>query len=448
MRIKYILFISVFVFLPVSSWAATYTADSCSLADVQTAYNAASTGDTVVVPAGECTWTSGLTVSKAITIIGAGSGAGGTKLIASDTMNDSLFKVTGFTSSGLMRISGFKIDLVDLLSGTRCAIKVLGYNISLDNLRIDHNEIQYGYYQIVVGGSKGVIDHNYLYNGAKNIEFTAGSAAQANASWDSMAAGTGDALFIENNYFIDDANYPATFTQEKIGTYNGGKLVARYNTFNFKDIPISVTCDPFHSHGSANGGCGTSGYWQENSNCRRGQSVVEVYNNTMEGKRIDYPVTVRGSANLIHNNTVVITAGGAPRISLAEEEYFVNSNWDPIRTEWPAEDQVHNTFLWNNTWNGVQMDSNNLLITPDTKIIEGRDFFLHEPQATGGKATFTGANGASGSYPTDGNTYPTLGTMVFNSSGHNAYYPYTPYTYPHPLTYDIGAPKNVRIEQN
>ena len=80
MRFKLLLFILAFVFLPVDSWAATITADSCSLAHVTAAYNAAMEGDRVVIPAGECTWTSELTVLKAITILGAGSGAGGTKI--------------------------------------------------------------------------------------------------------------------------------------------------------------------------------------------------------------------------------------------------------------------------------------------------------------------------------------------------------------------------------
>lgn len=54
---------------------ATCTAASCNTSDVQSAINAASEGYTVVIPAGTCTWTSGVTISgKGITVQGAGSG--------------------------------------------------------------------------------------------------------------------------------------------------------------------------------------------------------------------------------------------------------------------------------------------------------------------------------------------------------------------------------------
>ncbi len=55
--------------------ATTRTAATCNSADVQNAINASASGDTVVIPAGTCTWTSGVSVSgKAITIQGSGSG--------------------------------------------------------------------------------------------------------------------------------------------------------------------------------------------------------------------------------------------------------------------------------------------------------------------------------------------------------------------------------------
>lgn len=54
--------------------AATISASSCSQSDVQAALTAASGGDTVMVPAGTCSWTS-LAISKGIRLIGAGASA-------------------------------------------------------------------------------------------------------------------------------------------------------------------------------------------------------------------------------------------------------------------------------------------------------------------------------------------------------------------------------------
>ena len=57
------------------AYAATYTAASCSTSAVQTAINSAAGGDTVIIPAGSCAWTSGVTISgKGITVTGQGSG--------------------------------------------------------------------------------------------------------------------------------------------------------------------------------------------------------------------------------------------------------------------------------------------------------------------------------------------------------------------------------------
>ncbi len=415
---------------------ASFGDGTASRSNALAAINAASAGDTVVFPLnGSATWSTSIPVSKALIIDG-----NGTTLTAGAAGSDGLFHITGFTSNSLMRVTGFTFNLVNF-NLREPAVKVSD-NISLGNLRIDHNTFHFGYEQIGVGGAKGVIDHNYFYNSRKAISFNAGSVAQANASWESMAAGTGDALFVEDNHFIDDANYPVTYGQEKIGTFNGGKLVIRYNEFDFDNVAnLSGTATTILTHGSAAGGT-PGGYWQIGTGARRGQSVVEIYNNNMHGPRIDFLCSLRGSANLIFNNTLD-TQTNNPRVSCYEEEQYETSNWSPLRTAWPAEDQVHNTFVWNNTLrlNGVP-NVNYFEVNPNSTLYiqENRDYFLHAPQATGGREVFTGANGASSSYPTDGITFPTQGTMVFVSTGPNAYYGYTPYTYPHPLTLTPAQP--------
>jgi hypothetical protein len=85
----------------VHGYATTWTAASCNTSDVQSAINSAAEGDTVTIPAGTCTWTSGVTISgKGITVNGAGSG----RIIAYDTGTLALqgsgtlsVPITGFT---------------------------------------------------------------------------------------------------------------------------------------------------------------------------------------------------------------------------------------------------------------------------------------------------------------------------------------------------------------
>jgi len=62
--------------------AQTVSAASCNTSDVQNAINSATEGETVTIPSGTCTWTSGVTISgKGIALRGAGSG----RIIAYDT---------------------------------------------------------------------------------------------------------------------------------------------------------------------------------------------------------------------------------------------------------------------------------------------------------------------------------------------------------------------------
>lgn len=422
-----LLLILTLLFVGAVRAATINVASPPTLANAQTAYNAASTGDTIVFPLnGASTWGAGLAIGKAVTIVG-----NGTTLTAGATLNTGFLYGTGFTSSSLTRITGFNFNLVNF---NAAGAGVVFANITNSNLRIDHNSFSYGYESLQVGGCKGVVDHNSFTNCLKAIGFTAGSVAQANASWVSMDAGTSDALFIEDNSFVYNASYPGTYVQESIGTENGGKLVVRYNTWNSTALPLSIgTIIPVITHGSAAGGV-ANGYWQQGTGARRGQSVVEIYNNTVTGARVDFLCQLRGSANLVHDNTLDTTAFN-PRVLVYEEEQYESSNWNPLRTAWPAEDQVHNSFFWNNTLrlNGVANGSYFEVAASSTAYIQlNRDYFLHAPQSSGGKESFTGANGASSTYPTDGVLYPTLGTMTFSAVGANAYYPYTPYTYPYP----------------
>jgi len=76
-------------------------------------------------------------------------------------------------------------------------------------------------------------------------------------------------------------------------------------------------------------------------------------------------------------------------------------------------------------------------------IHKDRDYFLHPPQADGGSTYYASNSQCTGSgVPAacctgSGNGHCSAGhfdAIVQTSSGPNAYYPYTPYTCPHPLT--------------
>jgi hypothetical protein len=100
------LMLLVSALLGTAAQANTVTAASCNKSDVQSAINSASESDTVIIPAGTCSWTSGVTISgKGITVQGAGSGriiaqTANTLTIATGTLTitDLTFS-TGFSGS-------------------------------------------------------------------------------------------------------------------------------------------------------------------------------------------------------------------------------------------------------------------------------------------------------------------------------------------------------------
>src|SRR5579859_2642983 len=87
--------------------AATNSAVSASLSDVQAAVNAASPGDTVLVPAGKSTWSSSLSISKQINLIGAGNNA--TFITNAISGNGYLFSVS-LANGNSFRVSGFYFE--------------------------------------------------------------------------------------------------------------------------------------------------------------------------------------------------------------------------------------------------------------------------------------------------------------------------------------------------
>ena len=108
------------------SQAATYTANSCSRASIAAAIASASSGDTVNVPSGNCTWdtlgypggacgnpnsaTNSLCINKNISLIGAGIGS--TVITAGSGVTGFLivYNPSNQADTNLFRVSGFTFD--------------------------------------------------------------------------------------------------------------------------------------------------------------------------------------------------------------------------------------------------------------------------------------------------------------------------------------------------
>lgn len=236
--------------------AATVTAASCALTAVQTAVSSASDGDRVLVPAGTCTWTGELNISnKTITLEGAGSGAGGTKIVHGGGKY-TLVHVEAGSKTGRMDISGFwfygSAD-PDWWNGS--AMMLYGPE-GWKNLRVHHNVFEGNYPWTLKAGSytHGLIDHNTFKGKAFGIMLYGKGAADWVAP---LTLGTADFFFIEDNVFDWQDFYGSTGVPA-MDMDSGGRQVFRRNTLKY-------------------------GFWETHDMARSGlvsANAYEIYQNT------------------------------------------------------------------------------------------------------------------------------------------------------------------------
>jgi hypothetical protein len=373
--------------------AAAVPATSCAAEAVQSAINSASIGATILVPAGNCTWTTAVSIpnDKKITLQGAGPTA--TVITRSPSgrvvnMNQSGSRVTGFTfNSGTINVDG-------------------------DDWRIDHNRftaMRTFFDSILVRGDRanthprGLIDHNEFLGGAR-VAVIGWSNLAAHAIWAQplgLGAQSGQKVFVEDNTFtysvwsgVFDTNY-------------GGRFVFRHNTV-------------------------TNGYVEVHSLQQgRASRSWEIYDNTFaqSGVSLWAPFFIRGGTGVVYNNNVT-GAWGDPSIIVDNVRSFDTGNdygmcsgaspadGNELSNGWPCRDQIGRStdqslwttqnpypsqtsdpaYFWNNTANGNAMT---VTVHNNTAawIRSGRDFF-NNTQRPG----------------------------------------YSPYPYPHPLTQQSAAP--------
>jgi hypothetical protein len=255
--LSYILSICLIaIYLSSSAAANIIQAASCSRADVQAAINSAQDGDTVLVPAGECTWNSEVSIqNKTIVLIGAGSGAGGTKIIYGGS-NHSLLDIDAENKTGKMEVTGFWFYGGDSNYWSGTAISFGGPK-GWKNLRIHHNVFENNKQWTMVGyaGSHGLIDNNTFKGEAHGIVFWGDDTED----WETpLYLGTADFFFVEDNNFDWDDWYGVTGAA-CMDMNSGGRVVFRHNTIKY-------------------------GFWETHDKARHGTAAsanaYEIYNNS------------------------------------------------------------------------------------------------------------------------------------------------------------------------
>jgi hypothetical protein len=391
----------------------TVRANSCSRTDVQAAVNAAGDGDTVLVPAGNCMWATPAASTPAVLIAGKAitlQGAGIAQTVITDATgtnwNESLIRVDGVEGKPF-RITGFTFTGINV----QASVQIYG---NCKSFRLDHCEFESPTDFVTAintsGYTYGVIDHCTFFNSRVLV------SGDDDAAWQRpLTLGSANAVYVE------DCTFDCTAQCNTVDANAGGRYVFRYNTMR-------------NSHVEAHSGC-PSGL--------RATFSHEVYANTIVAETPTYrPFLIRGGTGVIFNNTIT-GSYTSPDIHVDDQRscvdvsgYSCHAPWDrcdgdsiydgnePAGYGYPCRDQIGRStdsgitttqalepmYEWDNTYGGADVDiilNPAMCVTMTYHIQEGRDFY-NDTSRPG----------------------------------------YTPYVYPHPLTWElvlIGSPDDETI---
>ena len=387
-----------------SSWAnaATRSAASVSLADVQAAYNSSSDGDTISIPAGTATWSGSLTVAKGVSIIGAGTNA------TVISRAGKVFHVSPGAGKAV-RISNMKLDIGGYYGGGNYPIEVATSETDTNSpiyVRIDHIFMNYGQYSITFVGCNawGVIDHCTFYNQSMAIQMAGGAPVWSYP----RTAGTTNTLVVEDCRFYVDNNAPGKANwdeQETFSTGHGIRLAVRNCLVDWTAY-TSGNGLPYEQHGKG----GTISSSPPSSFDLRGPPVVELYSNVFKVYNTYRMMNLRGGQNLVYSNVFTAAVDGGNVINLTEDNY--DSSYMGV-------DQIANSFFWANTYNGSAV-SPILQDGDDAAYIQiNRNYFTHAPDSSSGIITWSDWDGSHNG--------------TFTGSTAQKFYPYTALAYPHPV---------------
>jgi len=307
---------------PFDANAKNLSAASCSRADVTTAYNAASDGDTIIIPTGDCQaankWSSSLDITKKVTIQGAGAGS---TMIGIST-GTPVFEI----KSDNVAVTGITFNCNYQNTSTTGIIFIGEYSTcptaSYKDWRVHHNTFDNcggangdvtGYSAIAIAGfSYGLIDQNTFNDcNGECLDVSMDGVAGWSRS-NEFGRYTNGTLFIEDNTF--NVTRPGIYYENVVDGNSAQRFTFRHNTINVVDGG-SINSGVVSTHETCVLSTGSS------SNCGdAGSAAYEMYNNTINlnatGKMRDLGI-VRGGRALIYNNRIIGTGDMSGRYHVA-----------------------------------------------------------------------------------------------------------------------------------
>jgi hypothetical protein len=286
---------------------------SVDVASVTACVNNATDGDTVRIASGVATWTSGLVISKAITLSGAGIGS---TIIKDGITNPNVrLIIWNLVPNKVSRMTGIEFQDGGRMRSFNGVVRVVGSYAETDRrrIRIDHCKFDHlNDHALEFFKAYGVVDHNIaLYTATRRFAVIWGVIGSGSAddfgdgAWNApVRFGTDQFLFFEDNTLTFDTGQTAAHTD----SYAGARYVARYNI---------VTRGNFTGHGT------------ESSGRYRGTRAMEVYGNRFffDIRKGDPLTVTRSGSIIVHNNTV--TGSDAILSSTCYRLRYVTNDWPP-----------------------------------------------------------------------------------------------------------------------
>ena len=317
----------------------TYTAASCSQANVQTAINLTVDGDKVIIPTTgtPCTWSSGITINgKGIDITGTGTPNAGAGTIGAGTPTTTLIDHASapfFIFTGLSFGQTAKVELLTMSASgasnasTTATVSFSGTCTSSGcaNIRVDNINWTAGTWDgpladggfVVTDNVFGVVDHTTSsFSNAAGLGGAGPPLVEVNQSaWQGVGGlgdnsfasadtmGTAQALYIENNSLNGDRATDNDVPPSG-GSDGGDRAVCRFNTV--VNLNGSGLCS---GHGTT---------W----NNFRGQRQLEAYYNTMTcgasgAVDCDNGFGLSGGTGMFFSNTYIVQSGFGFNYSVA-----------------------------------------------------------------------------------------------------------------------------------
>ncbi len=378
---------AAFGFQPIAV-AKDWLAAGLAVSDLQNAQTAASSGDTIFLPEGTATWTTGFTCTKNIHWIGAGDKSNGRTVITSDPALTGMWDC-GQTASW---VQGIKFNCTSSVGSSYCVI------VRFQNVRVSDcwmvgvNAKIIGVYTRAASSGQPPptgVTWNCQMDDARNDNQ---GDAVGNAAWFDSTIVPGGLVA----WFTEDSNVrKLNWDIGKNGWDNayGATTVVRYNTIT--DYSVFG-----HGHDST-------------TNTDRGTRLVEVYNNNFihSTYAIEQPVRCNSGTVIIEDNTLTGTFSAPANVF--DVALTTISMGGHTGADWPLIDQP-----------GRQLDSSLWSSAGSPPASQGAFACYEKNNPVNGGASMIFLISTNGSA-----TYLTLGRDVFNDT----YAPRIRAPYPHPL---------------